>query len=141
MKVASHYHLTIRPMETTFFQKNLDKKEESYFVDYVNQKVPSIEQLLTTFSQDATLLKVSIEKFDKHDAFHVELCLNMPTKTIVATESSHQISKAVDLSKDRLLGQIKKQIAGLRRERAHKSLREEASRIADPMMISDELLQ
>lgn len=128
-------------METTFFQKNLDKKEESFFVDYVNQKVPSIEQLLTTFSQDATLLKVSIEKFDKHDAFHVELCLNMPAKTIVATESSHQISKAVDLSKDRLLGQIKKQMAGLRRERAHKSIREESSRVADPMLISEELLQ
>jgi ribosome-associated translation inhibitor RaiA len=128
-------------MEITFFQKNLNKKEEGVFVEYVNQKVPAIEQLLTNFSQDATLLKVSIEKFDKHDAFQVELCLKMPTKSLVAAEASHQISKAVDLSKDRLLSQIKKQLAGLRNDRAHSSIREKEIRVADPMFISDELLQ
>ena len=128
-------------MEVTFFQKNLNKKEESSFVEYVNQKLPSIEQLLTKFSQDATLLKVSIEKFDKHDAYQVELCLNMPTKSLVATESSHQISKAVDLSKDRLLAQIKKQLAGLRRDRAHTSIRKTEVKIAETLMISEEALQ
>lgn len=128
-------------MEITFFQKNLNKKEESAFVEYVNLKLPSIEQLLTKFSQDATLLKVSIEKFDKHDAFQVELCLNMPMKSLVATEASHQISKAVDLSKDRLLAQIKKQLAGLRHDRSHRSIREEVAKVADPLFVSDELLQ
>ena len=128
-------------MEITFFQKNLNKKEEGSFVEYVNQKVPAIEQLLTKFSQDATLLKVSIEKFNKHDAFQVELCLTMPTKTLMATEASHQITRAVDLSKDRLVAQIKKQIAGLRHDRAHRSIREETANVADPLLVSDELLQ
>jgi len=110
-------------METTFFHKNLNKKEESSFVDYVNKKLPAISQLLTKFAPDAQLLKVSIEKFTKHDAFEVEFCLTIPTKSLVATEASHQITKAVDLSKDRLVGQIKKHIAMLRKERSHKSIR------------------
>ncbi len=128
-------------METTFFQKNLNKKEESAFVEYVNSKLPAIEQLLTKFSQDATLLKVSIEKFEKHDAYQVELCLNMPSKSLVATEASHQISKAVDLSKDRLLSQVKKHLASLRSDRTHRSIREEATKVFDPMLVNDELLQ
>lgn len=128
-------------MEVTFFQKNLEKKEESAFVEYVNQKLPSIKQLLTKFSEDAVLLKVSIEKFNKHDAFQVELCLVLPTKSIVGTEASHQISKAVDLSKDRLVAQIKKHLAGLRQERAHNSIREEGRlKITDPLEVSSEVL-
>jgi len=127
-------------MEVTFFQKNLTKKEEGAFVEYINQKLSSIEQLLTKFSQDATILKISIEKFEKHDAFHVELRLTMPTKTIVAAEASHQISKAVDLSKDRLLAQIKKQVAGLRHDRAHTSIREKAAAVHDPLLLSEENL-
>ncbi len=129
-------------MEVTFFQKNLEKKEESSFVAYVNQKLPAIRQLLTKFSQDAVLLKVSIEKFNKHDAFQVELCLVLPTKSLVGTEASHQISRAVDLSKDRLIAQIKKHIAGLRRERSHRSIRgEEKLTVLDSIELSGELLQ
>lgn len=126
-------------MEVTFFQKNLNKKEEASFVEYVNQKIPSIEQLITKFSHDAVLLKVSIKKFDKHDAFQVELCLVLPTKSLVGTEASHQISKAVDLSKDRLVAQIKKHMASLRRDRAHRSIREEV-KVLDYMAINEEAI-
>lgn len=117
-------------MEITFFHKNLNKKEESSFVEYVSQKIPSIEQLVSKFSKDAVILKVSIEKFNKHDAFQVELCLVLPTKSLVASEASHQISKAVDLSKDRLLAQIKKHTATLRKDRAHRSIRDESKTLS-----------
>jgi ribosome-associated translation inhibitor RaiA len=110
-------------MEITFFHKNLSKKEEGQFVDYVNQKTDSIKSLLQKFSDDASILRVSIEKFTKHDAFEVELCLNLPSKSLVATEASHQITKAVDLSRDRLLTQIKKHMAHLRKDRSHQSIR------------------
>lgn len=112
-------------MEITFFHKNLTKKEERTFLDYVNTKVPAIENLLTKFADDASILKVSVEKFEKHDAFQVEFCLMLPTKSLVATEASHQLNKAVDLSKDRLVSQIKKHMAHLRKARSHKSIREE----------------
>jgi len=111
-------------MDVTFFQKNLSKKEESAFAGYVSEKLGAIQGLLTKFAKDAQILKISIEKFEKHDAYEVEFCLTLPTKTLVATEASHAITKAVDLSKDRLVSQIKKHLALLRKDRSHKSIRD-----------------
>lgn len=81
--------------------------------------------MLTKFAEDARILNVSIEKFDKHQAFEVEFCLKLPKKALVSKEASHEINKAVDLSKDRLVVQIKKHMALLRKDRAHKSIRDE----------------
>jgi ribosome-associated translation inhibitor RaiA len=110
-------------METTFFQKNLTNREEKAFLTYVNDKITPINNLLTKFSKDAQFLKISIEKFNKHDAYEVEFSLKLPTKSMVAKETSHTITKAVDLAKDRMISQIKKHTASLR-ERTHKSIRE-----------------
>lgn len=128
-------------MELTFYCKNLNGKEEQVFVDYINEKIPVIEPLLKKFASDASLLKASIEKFDKHDAYQVEFCLVLPTKSLVATEASHQITKAVDLSKDRLTSQIKKHMALLRKSRVHKSIREH-QRVTVPQMaeITEEMI-
>jgi len=111
-------------MELTFLYKNLQKSDEGIFNDYVQQKVDMIELLLTKFADDAKILKASIEKFDKHDAYQVEFCLVLPTKSIIATETSHSINKAVDLSKDRLVSQIKKHLSHLRKQRSHASIRD-----------------
>lgn len=110
-------------MEITFLYKNLKKSDEGVFFSYVQQKMEAIELLLSKFSEDAKIFKASIEKFEKHDAYQVEFCLVLPTKSIVSTETSHSINKAVDLSKDRLIAQIKKHLAQLRKERSHKSIR------------------
>lgn len=110
------------------FQKNLDQKEEVVFVGYLKQKTSAIEDLLTKFSKDAVLLKVSIEKFEKHDAYEVEFCLTLPTKSMVAREASHQITKAIDLSKDRLVAQIKKHLEMLRQDRSHRSIVKDTSK-------------
>lgn len=112
-------------MEITAFHKNLTKAEEQLFDEHVVEKAESIITLLTKFAEDAKTLKVSIEKFNKHDAFEVEFCLVLPSKTLVSKEASHSIQKAADSSKDRLVAQIKKHLAHLRKERAHKSIREE----------------
>lgn len=115
-------------MDTTFFLKNLSKAEESVFTDYVfDKKAESIASLLTKFALDAQLLKASIRKFDKHTAYEVEFCLSIPNKTLVAKETSHSINKAVDLAKDRLMLQIKKHLAHLRKNRTHKSIRNQQS--------------
>jgi len=110
-------------MEVTYFQKNLDKKEGQFFREYVEEKREAIEVLLTKFANDAHLLKVSIRKFEKHDAFSVEFYLILPARVILAKEASHTINKAVDLAKDRLIAQIKKHMSSLRKERSHKSIR------------------
>lgn len=111
-------------MDTTFFYKNLIAEEEKNFLAYANEKLEAISSLLTTFAKDAQLLKISIEKFNKHDAFEVELCLNLPTKRLIAKEASHAFSKAMDQAKDRMLLQIKKHMAQLRKDRAHSSIRQ-----------------
>ena len=111
-------------MDINYFQKNLEKHEEKSFKKYVQEKLEAIETLLTKFANDAQLLKVSIEKFEKHDAYEVEFCLVLPTKTLMSKEASHTITKAIDLSKDRLISQVKKHIAHLRKDRAHKSIRD-----------------
>lgn len=111
-------------METTFFHKNLSKKEEGIFAEYVTSKLEGIENLLTSFEDDEAILRISIEKFDKHDAYDVELRLDIQTKSLIAKETSHHISKAVDLAKDRLLAQIKKHISQMRDKRQHKAIKE-----------------
>ncbi len=120
-------------MEINFFHKNVTKKEEDSFAEYVLQKTDSIKNLLTKFSSDGRFLKASIEKFDKHDAYEVEFCLVLPTKTIISKEASHQITKAVDLSKDRLIVQIKKHVAHLRKDRSHKSIRKTEIKEEEPI--------
>jgi ribosome-associated translation inhibitor RaiA len=119
-------------MEITFLYKNLTKVEERQFVEYVEQKRKAIESLLTKFASDAKQLNAAIEKFEKHDAYQVEFCLTLPAKALVSREASHSITKAVDLSKDRLIIQLKKHIALLRKDRAHKSIREVAEKVGVP---------
>lgn len=111
-------------MEITLFHKNLGQEEIDKFNKYLETKLDSIESLLTKFADDAKLLKVSIEKFEKHDAYQVEFILNLPAKVLVAKEASHAITKAVDLGKDRLVSQIKKHMAHLRNDRSHASIRD-----------------
>jgi ribosome-associated translation inhibitor RaiA len=126
-------------MELTFFHKNLNKSEEKFFAEYVNEKRKAIEALLTKFAYDARLLKVSIEKFEKHDAYEVEFCLMLPGKSLVAKENGHEINKCVDLTKDKLLAQIKKHIASLRDRgsRTHKSIKDH--KVKTPMEIFEEV--
>ena len=112
-------------MEKTFFYKNTNKEEERVFFEYVNSKTDAIESLLTRFAEDAVILRASIEKFDKHDAYEVELRLDLHRKPLIAREASHQINKAVDLAKDRLVAQVKKNIAQMRDTRPHKAIKEE----------------
>ena len=110
-------------MQITLLHKHLSKAEESFFNEYIAQKTDAIEHLLTKFATDAPMLKVSIEKFEKHDAFSVEFLLKLPAKSLVSKEASHSINKAVDLSKDRLVSQVKKHMAHLRKDRSHQTIR------------------
>ncbi|MBU1151919.1 hypothetical protein KJ632_03790 [Patescibacteria group bacterium] len=118
-------------MEMTFFQKNLDPREEKAFIKHLQEKTPAIEALLTHFSSDAAILKVSIEKFEKHDAYEAEFHLTLPTKSLYSKEASHQLKKSLDLCKDRLLSQIKKHMDHLRKDRKSGSIKEETPQMVE----------
>ncbi|MBT3704961.1 hypothetical protein HOG17_04245 [Candidatus Peregrinibacteria bacterium] len=114
-------------MKVTNTYKNLSKQEQEIFDNYIPSKLKQINGLLQKFQEDAVLLDCTIEKFDKHDAYSVELILKMPMKTLKAKETSHTILKAIDLSKDRMIIQIKKLIDTIQKEqlqaRRHASIR------------------
>lgn len=113
-------------MELILTQKNLSDSEALQFNDYVEKKISQFEGLLDAYPSDAVTLKVLIEKFEKHDAFSVDMNLTIPkVDKMLASEASHSITKALDLSKDRLVAQIKKVKALKREERAHKSIRKD----------------
>lgn len=95
-------------MKTVFFFKNMDADEEKQLREYFTIKLKTIEKMVAAFPDDGVLLHVKGEKFNKHSAYDVELMMKLPSHKLVARETSHMITKAVDLAKDRLMLQLKK---------------------------------
>ena len=109
--------------------KGLSKKEEDFVQKYCPSKIEHVEKRLTHFAKDAVILNMNVSRFDKHNAYAVEFILKLPKKTIVAKEASHTLNKAIDFAKDRLIRQIKKHDALLKKEFTYD--REHASSIRD----------
>lgn len=114
-------------MKVTRTYKNISSHEQEIFDGYIPKKLKQIEALFTNFADDAVLLDCTIEKFEKHDAYEVEMIVKMPMRTIKSKETSHAITKAIDLSKDRTIVQIKKFQSTLKKDqmntRRHASIR------------------
>lgn len=100
-------------MQVNVAHKNLDDAEKNQFDDYLDKKMPRFERLITHFAEDAVLLTAVIEKFDKHSAYKVDFKLEIPSHAIMASESSHAITKATDFAVDRLVAQLKKHLEKL----------------------------
>ncbi|PKL36904.1 hypothetical protein CVV38_03350 [Candidatus Peregrinibacteria bacterium HGW-Peregrinibacteria-1] len=111
-------------MRITYSYKGLLAKDEKRVAKYFAGKVDAIKVLLKKYDEDAVLLNVVVEKFEKHDAFQVDLRLTLPSANLVAQEVSHGVEKALDDSKGRLVVQIKKHLAQLRKDRDHRSIKE-----------------
>lgn len=110
-------------MEVNFFHKNMSKEEIEISGAYFQKKRDAIESLLTTYPSDSLLMNFTMEKFDKHTAYNAEMRLVLNNNTILASEASHDITKAIDLAKDRMILQIKKHLNQLRNNRTHKTIR------------------
>jgi len=132
-------------MKVRYQYKNLSEKEQEIFEQYFSTKTKSFDALLSRFDEDTVNLDLRVEKFDKHDAFEVEMTLDMPMRKLQAKETSHAITKAVDLSKDRLLIQIKKALSEVRDEqiniRRHSSLRKQVSESVTEEALIQEFLE
>jgi len=101
--------------------------EQELFDNYFDSKLKQLETLVKKYPDDAVMLEAKMEKFDKHDAYDVELILTFPANKIKSNEASHTIMKAVDLAKDRLVIQLKKRKDQKKNEelyvRRHSSIR------------------
>lgn len=88
--------------------KNMHHWEEARIKEYAEVKERSLEKLLSHFQRDEVNLEVRSERFDKNNAYEVELIMEIPGKLLIGKEASHTIEKALDLAKDRLLAQLRK---------------------------------
>ncbi|MBI5151976.1 HPF/RaiA family ribosome-associated protein [Candidatus Peregrinibacteria bacterium] len=95
-------------MEVRIFTKEMSPSEVKKVKDYSSTKIEPIERLLGHFAADAIRLDINAEKLGRRSAYRVEFVLHLPSKTIIGREASHEITKAVDLAKDRVVRQIKK---------------------------------
>ena len=95
-------------MKIQYSFKNTQHWEEQRIQEYAELKIRSIEKLLSHFQDDEANLSIRTERFDKNNAYQVEMSLEIPQKNFVGTEASHTIEKALDLAKDRLVKQLKK---------------------------------
>ncbi len=110
----------------------MDVWEEKLMKEYMDSKIPRLEKLLSHFEDDTVSLTVRAERFEKNNAYRVELVLEIPGKLLVGIEDSHTIEKAVDLSKDRLLNQIKKHEDQLRNKgKSNSSLKRGIKELSD----------
>lgn len=119
-------------MKIQYSMKSMDVWEEKRMREYMESKVPRLEKLLSHFENDTVSLTVRAERFEKNNAYRVELVLEIPGKVLVGNEDSHTIEKAVDLSKDRLLNQIKKHEDQLRNKgKSNSSLKRGIKELSD----------
>lgn len=95
-------------MKIQYTFKGMQHWEEVRVKEYAELKERSLEKLLTHFQDDEVKLEVRSERFDKNNAYEVELTMEIPGKVMVGKEASHSIEKALDLAKDRLIGQLRK---------------------------------
>jgi|GEM_PF-927248 len=107
-------------MEVRIFTKDMSASEEKKVKDYSKTKIAQIERLLKHFASDAIRLDINAEKLARRSAYKIEFVLKLPSKTIVGREASHEITKAVDLAKDRVIRQIKKHEEMLRERKGAK---------------------
>lgn len=95
-------------MKIQYSMKNMVTWEEKRLREYVEQKIPGLEKLISHFQDDEVSFIIRAERFDKNNAYRVELTLQIPSRMLIGVEDSHSIEKAVDLAKDRLVKQLKR---------------------------------
>lgn len=122
-------------MKLQYSMKNMATWEEKRIVEYMQDKTPSLEKLMTHFQDDTVNLTVRAERFDKNNAYQVELILEVPGKVLIGKEDSHSIEKAIDLSKDRLVQQLKKHEDQLKNKgKSNSSLKRGIKELGDDRM-------
>lgn len=95
-------------MKIQYTFKGMRHWEEVRMKEYAEAKERGLEKLLTHFQDDTVHLGVRAERFEKNNAYEVELVMEIPGKLLVGKEASHTIEKAIDLAKDRLVTQLRR---------------------------------
>ena len=86
-------------MKIQYTFKDMEPWEEVRVKEYAEQKMRSLEKLLSRFQDDEVHLEVRSERYEKNNAYEVELAMEIPAKIMIGKEASHSIEKAIDLAR------------------------------------------
>ncbi|MBI4143209.1 HPF/RaiA family ribosome-associated protein [Candidatus Uhrbacteria bacterium] len=96
-------------MQIAFSFKKLGEFDQHFCRQYLEQKVDAITRALPRLGPDAEVsLDVRVERFAKKKAFKVSMHLRAGARTWMAEEDDHTLREAIDLSKDKLVLQMRK---------------------------------
>ena len=96
-------------MNTYFYFKKIRKNDGERLKDYFEkEKTPRLIKLLQHGNFELAEFKLRAEYFVRHNAFQVEVELNIGKRKLVSKEKSHNLLKALDLAIDRQIAQLRK---------------------------------
>lgn len=106
--------------------KNLTEPEREQFDTYVEKKIASIMPMVEANypASDAVHVFVEIQKHEKHTAFAFSCILEIPRKRLMASETKHTITEALDFATQKLEQRLTKHFKRLREPpRSRRSVR------------------
>ena len=96
-------------MNTYYYFKKINKTNGEKLKDYFEkEKTPRLTKLLQHGNFELAEFKLRAEYFLHHNAFQVEVELNIGKHKLVSQEKSHNLLKALDLAIDRQIAQLRK---------------------------------
>lgn len=90
--------------------KNLTEPEREQFETYLAKKLEAIMPVIEAHypDMDAVHLFAEIQKHHKHTAFAFDIILEIPRKRLMAEETKHTITEALDFSMQKLEQRLNK---------------------------------
>ncbi|MFH1509094.1 MAG: HPF/RaiA family ribosome-associated protein [bacterium] len=96
-------------MNIQYYFQNIDDNEKKIVKKHLEEKkLNALNRLLQHGNYENSNLKVSIERFEKHNAYAVKYNLDMPKDRLLAEETSHKLLKSVDFALEKLVAQVRK---------------------------------
>lgn len=109
--------------------KNLTEPEREQFDTYLEKKLAVVMPVVEAnyHASDAVHVFAEIQKHEKHTAFAFSCILEMPRKKLMASETKHTITEALDFAMQKLEQRMTKHFKRLRepprRQRSIRSMK------------------
>ncbi len=87
---------------------------------YIQRLVERFDRLTKNFDEDAKILRVVVEGFEKKKSFYVQLNLSLPGVTLAARGEHKQMKAAFKIARERLEKELRKHLSELRGEHVYK---------------------
>lgn len=96
--------------------KNISDQTKEEVRDYADKRFAHLETFLSTYQDDNKMLTVNVEYHQRHNAFEVNVRLQLAGKSLHHKEVKHNIQEVLDLVEANIIRQAKKHIDHLRKD-------------------------